>query len=374
MGFESPPTKHRSKKKLTFKEDVEKSKWVFLLAFILFAVMTALLFMLGSFLVGVFFSVLTIACGVFFLLGVIYSKERNTAPSDTNARSGSGSGKIKCPICDTEFSGMKCPTCGRSANPTYDLHKKRVFWGAVGAAVVFFGFIIGFIVIVLPTYKFYTNINNEMHEILHGDEENSNATKDPAAQVTLSPNEADPIISAINTVLSTTYAEGSYSTKLSGNSYAVSLTVDGVFDSLKSNKATVDEYTALGSSLADTVTNAGETKKVTLYVYDSADLKTILLTISNGKVLYDGTAEQDDSKKPSGVTKFQFDAVSAGMSYQDVVAVFGSNGTMDASADLGINDTSTSEIYTWKGENPYSSVTIIFGGGKLLSKSQIGLE
>ena len=143
---------------------------------------------------------------------------------------------------------------------------------------------------------------------------------------------------------------------------------------MKSNKATANEYTALGSSLADAVTKAGETKKVALYVYDSADPKTILLTITNGKVLYDGTAEQDDSKKSSGVTKFQFDAITTGMTYQDVVSVFGRSGTMDASADLGINESSTSEIYTWKGENPYSSVSVIFAGGKMISKSQFGLE
>ncbi len=76
-------------------------------------------------------------------------------------------------------------------------------------------------------------------------------------------------------------------------------------------------------------------------------------------------APSEDTPSPgSGVSRKTFNALTQGMSYDDVAAAFGDPGTL-------VDSTGSTEIYEWSGSD--SSVRITFKDGVLTHKYQFGL-
>ena len=71
------------------------------------------------------------------------------------------------------------------------------------------------------------------------------------------------------------------------------------------------------------------------------------------------------------VTLAQYEQVKDGMTYDEVIAIFG--GKESSSSESEIMDVK-SEIKTWNGKKAFSIATIGFTDGKVSSKSQTGLE
>lgn len=79
------------------------------------------------------------------------------------------------------------------------------------------------------------------------------------------------------------------------------------------------------------------------------------------------TTEQGDAK----VTLAQYEQIQDGMTYDEVVSIFGGKETSSSESEVaGVK----SEIMTWNGNTTFSAVTIGFTDGKVTSKSQTGLE
>lgn len=73
------------------------------------------------------------------------------------------------------------------------------------------------------------------------------------------------------------------------------------------------------------------------------------------------------------VTLEKFNAISAGMSYKEVVDVIGFEGDLNSQVDLQMGDAYKTEIYTWA--NPTgSNMNATFQGGVVVSKAQVGLK
>ena len=62
--------------------------------------------------------------------------------------------------------------------------------------------------------------------------------------------------------------------------------------------------------------------------------------------------------------------IEIGMSYEEVVAVIGSEGTELSSVSIAGN---TASVYQWEGSKKYSNVVVEFSNGKVISKAQSGL-
>ena len=74
---------------------------------------------------------------------------------------------------------------------------------------------------------------------------------------------------------------------------------------------------------------------------------------------------------PAGITLINFEQLSKGMSYSDVVEIFGSVATEYSTGDV----TSESKVvYTWQHRGAESNVNIVFLNEKLVSKAQFGLQ
>ena len=71
------------------------------------------------------------------------------------------------------------------------------------------------------------------------------------------------------------------------------------------------------------------------------------------------------------VTLEQYNQVQDGMTYDEVVSIFGGKETSSSESEVaGIK----SQIMTWNGNGTFSVVSIGFTDGKVSSKSQTGLE
>ena len=71
------------------------------------------------------------------------------------------------------------------------------------------------------------------------------------------------------------------------------------------------------------------------------------------------------------VTLAEYNKINDGMTYDDVVEIFGGKETSSSESEIaGIK----SQIMTWNGNGTFSIATIGFTDGKVSSKSQTGLE
>lgn len=117
------------------------------------------------------------------------------------------------------------------------------------------------------------------------------------------------------------------------------------------------------------------TDSALLYVKDTSG-ETIYLTVLNGSVLYDlFDASEPSAYNPPTISLDEFNAIQTGMTYQEVFDIVGSRGELLSETDLGLGDQYYSAMYMWEGEGSTgANANVMFQGGKVVSKSQFGLE
>ncbi len=94
------------------------------------------------------------------------------------------------------------------------------------------------------------------------------------------------------------------------------------------------------------------------------------VTLTNDKVV-NKTQIGVSGDSAAAVTAAQFEKVSNGMSYEDVVAIMGGEGQLVSDTNIA---GSSMQIYSWDGKTLGSNCTISFLNDKVNSKSQIGLK
>lgn len=103
---------------------------------------------------------------------------------------------------------------------------------------------------------------------------------------------------------------------------------------------------------------------------DDADVNTVTVTLVNGQVTSKAQYGIDTGDDVT-VTSAQYDAIMNDMSYDDVVATFGGQGALTSESTV---DGFSCQVYAWFGTEYGTNVTISFTDGKVVAKSQIGLE
>ena len=94
----------------------------------------------------------------------------------------------------------------------------------------------------------------------------------------------------------------------------------------------------------------------------------ILIGFANG---YIKETTPTDSENEKEITMSEFSQIETGMSYEDVVAIVGSEGELLSTATVG---DVTSSIYVWYGKDGISNANVTFSNDAVLAKAQIGLE
>ena len=75
-----------------------------------------------------------------------------------------------------------------------------------------------------------------------------------------------------------------------------------------------------------------------------------------------------DNESPNKITLDKFNQIQTGMTYEEVVAIIGEEGTLSSESSYGDY---SSKIYSWS--NGIANATISFSNGKVSAKSQFGL-
>lgn len=106
-------------------------------------------------------------------------------------------------------------------------------------------------------------------------------------------------------------------------------------------------------------------------------LLAILIIVVIGVVM-GPTDENNTTETGSSITQEQekmtlekFNKIKTGMTYKEVVAIAGEEGTLSTESSYG---NQTMKIYYWYSSNGISNATVSFMNGKVTAKSQIGLE
>lgn len=79
-----------------------------------------------------------------------------------------------------------------------------------------------------------------------------------------------------------------------------------------------------------------------------------------------------EEDKPT-ITKAEFDSIEEGMTYEEVVAIIGGEGELQAESGTP-GDQFHTVLYIWEGDSTGSAANAMFQGGRLTSKAQYGLD
>lgn len=107
---------------------------------------------------------------------------------------------------------------------------------------------------------------------------------------------------------------------------------------------------------------------VLLAIGGSASNQDTNVKTSNDNITNATTPEKPTTTK---VTLEQYNKIKNGMTYDEVVAIFGDKENSSSESEIAQIKT---EIKTWNGNGTFSVVTIGFTNGKVSSKAQTGLE
>ena len=82
----------------------------------------------------------------------------------------------------------------------------------------------------------------------------------------------------------------------------------------------------------------------------------------------------EPTNKPT-ISLEEFNAIETGMTYEEVVAIVGSEGEMLSEVDMGVGDEYVTRMYTWEGEGSLgANANVTIQGGAVVAKAQIGLK
>lgn len=103
---------------------------------------------------------------------------------------------------------------------------------------------------------------------------------------------------------------------------------------------------------------------------DEALLDSVIKTVR-----YNPEEAKEALENDGLITKAAFDRIQTGMTYAQVVEIAGSPGELLSKSDLGMGSAYVTEIYAWYGKGMVgANCNIMFQGGKVISKTQIGLQ
>lgn len=288
---------------------------------------------------------------------------------------------MKCPDCGANYTGKRCPICGKVTDPDLERRRKRIVAGTIGGIAVAVVIVICVTYTLHSTNRFYDDLSNQLTEILDG-EPIGGQSDVSASKTTFVPETGDnsETISEIKAALSDYFQEENVSVFSSQGKTIINASSSDITASVNSADETggsVEEWDSIKEALCKISTALPlipNTTAAVLYVkeYDGDD---IYMTISGGSVLHDALEEVKQSNYgPGYMTLAIYNQIQNGMSYQEVVNLVGAQGTVLSDVDLGNSEYRTT-MYSWEGQGTLgANASVTFQGDKVIGKAQFGLE
>lgn len=137
-----------------------------------------------------------------------------------------------------------------------------------------------------------------------------------------------------------------------------------------------DGIVELSMDLPD-ISGLDSSTNIVMCLKDSKD-GDIYLTVSGGEIMYDAFSESDSEPvvyNAPTISLAEYNQIKNGMTYDEVIAIVGSFGEVLSETDLGLGPEYATAMWSWDGEGSWgANANVMFQGGKVVSKAQIGLE
>ena len=95
---------------------------------------------------------------------------------------------------------------------------------------------------------------------------------------------------------------------------------------------------------------------------------------SNKNTITTSQTQSEAAEEKAEVNLKNFEKIENGMTYEQVVEIFGKEGKVVSEFDLGLGEEYVLVTYSWSDKTNIANCTIVFEGGKVSSKGQIGLR
>ncbi len=93
-------------------------------------------------------------------------------------------------------------------------------------------------------------------------------------------------------------------------------------------------------------------------------------TPSNQSSVSEQSSENENKNK---VTYENFEKIKTGMTYDQVVEIFGEEGKIISDVDVGMDEYATT-MYYWYDDTGIANCNVTIQGGKVIAKAQVGLQ
>lgn len=115
-------------------------------------------------------------------------------------------------------------------------------------------------------------------------------------------------------------------------------------------------------------------RNAVVYLVDQEDNN--LLTVLDGHPTFNAFEKSEMSQdNPGTISLEEFNAISSGMSYDEVFKIVGSRGEVLSESGSELGDAYHTITFSWVGEGTLgANANVMFQGGKVISKAQFGLE
>ena len=87
-----------------------------------------------------------------------------------------------------------------------------------------------------------------------------------------------------------------------------------------------------------------------------------------------GPSASGNQSTGGGITLEMFNTVETGMTHREVSDILGSSGTVVSEVDLGLGSQHVTIMRQWSGRGLGANAQIMFQGGRVISKAQVGLR
>ena len=188
--------------------------------------------------------------------------------------------------------------------------------------------------------------------------------------------EDDPLKQSIREYLEKTYEDYNIdSLKIQNQKLELSIIISGAsIDAPPENWEDIKTSFLEMSNSISSEFSSDTVKNFIIYGDDSSE--NHLVTITNGRIVYEAfSGSSSTGANPPTISLAEFNAISTGMTYQEVTDIIGSAGEVTSEVDIFDDFEYFTQARTWEGEGSLGANAVIeFQGGKVISKAQFGLE
>lgn len=134
-------------------------------------------------------------------------------------------------------------------------------------------------------------------------------------------------------------------------------------------------FSGLGKTISTSKAKKKSTPATPAVTATAAIEETTAPDVAGSDEIGDPDSDETEDVNPATISLEEFNAISTGMTYEEVVSIVGSEGKVLSEVDIGMGDEYRTIMYMWEGEGSMgANANVTIQGGKVTAKAQLGLK